>query len=722
VKTIWRVASQLNKVDQLKRPSTKINQISTVPSRVIRIRTYYAHSSGQNQPSSRESDMPDQRTARWQKIILGTLFTGYAGYYICRSNLSVATPLLLKEFAGDLPTLGASTTGLLGSLGGQGPFLAASALFPGRAFAGLTKTDIGAMASLGVLMYAVGKVSNGLLADFLGGRLLFLLGMVVSVACTIVFGLADSLLVFTIIWAINRYVQSMGWGSLVKVVARWYPVSVHASIMGVLAVSYLLGDAFARYYLGSFMDHGVGWRGVFFVAAGTLGAIAFVSFFTLRSSPQDVGGQEPAANPSSVFGKEGGSPQPESLGRLLRPLLTSWVFWLVCVMNAGLTLIRETFNFWIPTYLTEVGHLTAGVAAEYSLLFPLIGAGSAFVAGVAADRVGGKRGGIMLPSLILLTGALWVLSAASLQGKPLLAIVLISAVSIFLMAPYSFLSGVLALDLGGKRGSSTAAGLIDSAGYLGALPSGWGIGALAEHYGWPTAFATLTVTAGLTALVGAVYWFLRDRPFRKRGAAMPVHDPSVGQAGKPDLQSGKQMVTRIIRLFQERGDAAYLGEPVSQTEHALQAAWAAEQAGAGSALITAALLHDLGHLLHDLGEDCAEEGIDDTHEERAAKMLRDWYGPEVTEPIRLHVAAKRFLCAREPGYFERLSEASIVSLKLQGGPFSQEQAQQFQQNLYAKSAVALRRWDEEAKIQGLSTPDLEHFRPYLEAALATHAL
>jgi phosphonate degradation associated HDIG domain protein len=170
-------------------------------------------------------------------------------------------------------------------------------------------------------------------------------------------------------------------------------------------------------------------------------------------------------------------------------------------------------------------------------------------------------------------------------------------------------------------------------------------------------------------------------------------------------------------MFRERGDAAYIGEPVSQTEHALQTAWAAEKAGAGNALIAAALLHDLGHLLHDLPEDCAQKGIDDAHEVRGDRFLQGSFGPEVTEPIRLHVAAKRFLCATEPGYFERLSEASVLSLKLQGGPFTPEQVRDFRHNPHGESAVALRRWDEEAKIPGLKTPDLEHFRPCLEAVL-----
>jgi phosphonate degradation associated HDIG domain protein len=176
-------------------------------------------------------------------------------------------------------------------------------------------------------------------------------------------------------------------------------------------------------------------------------------------------------------------------------------------------------------------------------------------------------------------------------------------------------------------------------------------------------------------------------------------------------------VDLILVLFHEFGDTAYLGEPVSQTEHALQAAWAAEQAGAEPALIAAALLHDIGHLLHVLPEDCAEAGLDDTHEARGAQFLAPCFGPEVVEPIRLHVPAKRYLCSAEPGYLDQLSEASQRSLRLQGGPFTRTEAEAFLRHPHAQSAVALRRWDEEAKIAGLPTPPLDHFRPYLEAVL-----
>jgi phosphonate degradation associated HDIG domain protein len=180
----------------------------------------------------------------------------------------------------------------------------------------------------------------------------------------------------------------------------------------------------------------------------------------------------------------------------------------------------------------------------------------------------------------------------------------------------------------------------------------------------------------------------------------------------------KDPIALILELFRKRGDAAYLGEPVSQTEHALQTAWAAEQAGATSTLIAAALLHDFGHLLHDLPEDCALAGIDDAHEVRGERWLARYFGPDVTEPVHLHVAAKRFLCATDPNYLGLLSEASLRSLQLQGGPLTADEAAQFRLYPHSEAAVALRRFDEQAKVPGSPTPPLEHFRPYLEAAHA----
>lgn len=172
----------------------------------------------------------------------------------------------------------------------------------------------------------------------------------------------------------------------------------------------------------------------------------------------------------------------------------------------------------------------------------------------------------------------------------------------------------------------------------------------------------------------------------------------------------------ILALYRRRGHATY-GEGVTQSEHALQSAWLAEKAGAAPELIVAALLHDIGHLLHDLPEDVAEQGIDTQHESLGSAWLSQHFGPEVTEPVRLHVAAKRTLCADEPDYVDALSDASKLSLKLQGGPMSKEEADAFGALSQASEAMQIRRWDDEAKMVGLKTPGFEHFRRYLEAAL-----
>ena len=172
----------------------------------------------------------------------------------------------------------------------------------------------------------------------------------------------------------------------------------------------------------------------------------------------------------------------------------------------------------------------------------------------------------------------------------------------------------------------------------------------------------------------------------------------------------------IQAAFARRGDETY-GEGVSQTEHALQCAAFAQRDGASAALITATLLHDIGHLLHDLPSDVADSGIDTQHEATGSAWLSRHFGLAVTEPVRMHVAAKRYLATTEPGYFDQLSEASKLSLRLQGGPMSAAQAAAFAAEPFFDDAIRLRRWDEEGKIVGYRGPELAHFEPLVRASL-----
>ena len=175
-----------------------------------------------------------------------------------------------------------------------------------------------------------------------------------------------------------------------------------------------------------------------------------------------------------------------------------------------------------------------------------------------------------------------------------------------------------------------------------------------------------------------------------------------------------------VKLLQERGHSGYGGESVTQLEHALQSAYLALGEEASSELITAALLHDIGHLLHTLPDDAPDRGIDDSHEDLGYEFLVQTFGEKVAEPVRLHVPAKRYLCSTRPEYLEQLSEPSRTSLELQGGLMSAEEVAAFESNRFAEAAIRLRGWDDEAKVPELETPSLDAFIPYLQSAFDNH--
>jgi phosphonate degradation associated HDIG domain protein len=177
------------------------------------------------------------------------------------------------------------------------------------------------------------------------------------------------------------------------------------------------------------------------------------------------------------------------------------------------------------------------------------------------------------------------------------------------------------------------------------------------------------------------------------------------------LQDG---LAHIAELFDTLGHRSYSGEPVTQLEHALQSAALAQAEDASEALVAAALLHDLGHLVNDQGDTPSARGVDDLHQFHGAHFLKRWFGREVLEPIRLHVPAKRYLCATRPGYLEALSPDSQRSLVLQGGVYGEAEAKEFMSQLYAADAVRLRLWDDAAKVAGLRTPSFASYVPMLE--------
>lgn len=181
-------------------------------------------------------------------------------------------------------------------------------------------------------------------------------------------------------------------------------------------------------------------------------------------------------------------------------------------------------------------------------------------------------------------------------------------------------------------------------------------------------------------------------------------------ASQHKVLRGQLAADRLRELFDGPGASDYLGESVSQAEHMLQAAALAEHDGASPELVVAALLHDVGHFTGPLTGDDLMSGTDNRHSHVAADWLATWFGPAVTEPIRLHVAAKRYLCAVEPAYANSLSPASSYTLQVQGGPMNDQEITDFEAEPYAADAVRLRRWDDAAKSPSVSVPGFDHYQ------------
>jgi sugar phosphate permease len=411
-----------------------------------------------------------------QTLVIALLFGGYASLYFCRADLSVATPLLAKDLARH----------------------------------GLSYDDalvrIGTITSLGILAYAVGKPFIGGLGDYWGGRINFLIGLAGATLFTLLFAVCGALPLFTLAWFLNRLVQAGAWAGLLKVSSRWFDYSSHGVIIGVLSLSYLIGDAGARAWMGHLIAHGYGWRGLFALAAAVCGTMLIANFLFLGESRAAAGHGETIANPLNVFGRS--KAPPATVKERLGPLVKSPAFLLVCVLSLVCTIVRETFNDWTPVYMRDFVHLSMSDAAALSAVFPGVGAISVLLTGWLGDRLGANgRPLVLFVGLTATTAALFMLTMIHRGGTDgTLPITMIGVVAFCLLGPYAYLGGAMALDFGGKAAGAVASGIIDGIGYLGAVFAGVGGAKLAVAFGWRGVFATLGVIGAMGAIgAGALY-------------------------------------------------------------------------------------------------------------------------------------------------------------------------------------------------------------------------
>jgi OPA family glycerol-3-phosphate transporter-like MFS transporter len=307
-------------------------------------------------------------------------------------------------------------------------------------------------------------------------------------------------------------VQSLGWAGMVKITAKWFSYSTYGTVMGIISLSYLFGDAASRQLMAILIARGLGWRGIFFAAAAILGVILLGNVLWLRETPLELGFAEPPVNPVNVFRAGDERHKPTSLGQLLGAFGRTPVLWLVCVLSVGVTLLRETFNLWTPTYFTQALGLTTADAAQKSALFPLFGGISVLLAGFLSDRLGRSgRAAIIFLGLLLTALTLLALAFVDWDGWKDGPVWLIALVAFLMIGPYSYFGGAISLDFGGKQGSATASGLIDGVGYLGGVLAGNSMASVSVEWGWKGAFAVLAAVAFLSTGAAGVYLWHQQR-------------------------------------------------------------------------------------------------------------------------------------------------------------------------------------------------------------------
>lgn len=437
---------------------------------------FYTLEGDKKTPVSAEEN---SRLLRWRTSTFWVMLVGYVGYYICRGNLSAAFPLLEQEF-------------------------------------GYSNTQLGLIASLSEMAYAAGKFVNGPLADKIGGRKIFLVGMVGAIFFNIIFSISASLTAFVIVWCFCRYFLSMGWGGLTKTIGNWYPRERNGTVMGLISINFQFGGVAATLFAGFLVAMGVPWQGVFIYPAMVLTVILIWSYFASRYSPADViPGAKPIEGETSKeqIADYGDEEQPP-VSTIMKTLLRLPIYRQLLVFSFLTTLLRSVFLFWTPKFLFDIG-LGASSAILRSAIFPLLGvAGTVFIGWYTDHHArNGDRARMMWIMLSVLVFCMIAISVLSGANEPNFNMILffLGASGFFLLGPYSMSSGCLTLDIAGAKGAGSCTGIIDGMGYIGGAIAAFAAGILSDYLGWPQVFLVLSVFAVISTLSA----WLMSRGFQK---------------------------------------------------------------------------------------------------------------------------------------------------------------------------------------------------------------
>ena len=385
---------------------------------------------------------------------IGTLVLGYIGVYLCRKNLAVAIPMLQEDF-------------------------------------GVTREQIGAVASYSTIAYAVGKFLFGPVIDRLGGRFCFFASLILVAIFGAAGGLATSVPILVWWYSCNRLAGSAAWGSMMKLVPDWFSPRDLAFASAILSLGFVFGGVCATLLAGQIAAWtSNNWRIIMAAPSAVLLAIVVFSWFIL---PRTV--RPTVAKDSPV--KRGFDWQQFVL------LLKIRQYWIVCGLSFALTLMRETFNTWtVDFFRTEGGpQISTQMAAFMSTPFDAFGALGIISLGWAFGRIGRPaRTRLLCAILLTLTALLYYLPLITRQG-PWLPTIAVAVIGFLAYGPYSLLAGVLSVEIRGKEYVGTVAGIVDGVGYLAGILAGQQFGRLVDAGGYTRGFQSLAILTLISAVL-----------------------------------------------------------------------------------------------------------------------------------------------------------------------------------------------------------------------------
>jgi len=389
---------------------------------------------------------------KWKSIIFIFAWIGYALFYFCRANFSIAIPQIIEEF-------------------------------------GYTKTEIGMIGSALFFAYAIGQVVNGQLGDRLGARRLVTIGIIVSSLCNIYFGFAGGLVQMVFIWGINGYFQSMGWSPNVKLLGDWFTKEERGKIMGFYGTCYQVGNA-ASWLLSGYLAQNYGWRYVFWIPGLVFGLSSIMYYWAIRDNPN---------NPHQKL---------EAIGfhQTIKSTLLNRDIWLIALSFFFVDIVRYGFFVWAPTFLFEVQKASISQASLKVVLIPIAGSIGAITSGWVSQKYFNNRRAIVASILLFVLGIVSYAYPRTPVSNWYLGLLEFAIIGFCTYGAHVMMVAAMPVDFSVKGGSASATGFIDGFGYLGAtlvsVISGW----LVDNYGWGASFNFWIISAFIASILLIPMW------------------------------------------------------------------------------------------------------------------------------------------------------------------------------------------------------------------------